>query len=58
MEAVSCCSGGVMFVDEKIERTAKAVSYKDFVKQEETTQKRQKILGKRKSNNGAQYKAA
>lgn len=58
MEAVSCCSGGVMFVDEKIGRTTKAVSYREFVDREEAEQKKEKPFGKRKSNNGAQYRAA
>ncbi len=48
MTSVSCCSGGVMFVPDEIERKGKSMSYKDFVKEEKAESKTRKLFGRRK----------
>lgn len=48
MTSVSCCSGGVMFVPDEIERKSKSISYKEFVKEEKAERKTRKLFGRRK----------
>ncbi|MGH1398881.1 MAG: hypothetical protein ACRBCT_06670 [Alphaproteobacteria bacterium] len=45
MTAVSCSSGGVMFIPDEIETNAKTVSYKEFVKEECAKLKQRKLFG-------------
>ena len=47
MKAVSCGSGGVMFIDDEIERDAKSVSYKEFLKEECQKLSPQKLFGRK-----------
>ena len=47
MKAVSCGSGGVQFIEDDIERGAKSVSYKEFLKEECAKLKPRKLFGKR-----------
>lgn len=46
MHAYSCCSGGVMFVSDEIERMVKPQSYKDFAHDENADHKRRKLFGR------------
>ncbi len=47
MHGVSCCSGGVMFVEDEIERKPNSISYKEFIKEEGAEQKKRKLFGRK-----------
>lgn len=52
MSSVSCCSGGVMFVPDAIERASKSASYKDFIKDENAVVKKRKLFGRKEKTEG------
>lgn len=58
MNAVSCSSGGVMFIPEEIERGAKSVSYKEFVKEENAQLQKRKLFGRKKAEGKSSCAAA
>ena len=49
MKACSSASGGVIFVPDEMEKETKSVSYREFIEQEEASEKTG-VFGKRRRN--------